>query len=84
MSRWELSVAGRRSDVSHWTPAPCSLVADRPFFETVLTGLEPTRSVPATSEPVMHTFYDDIATALVTITFAVASVSAVLVTLTTI
>jgi len=32
----------------------------------------------------MCTFYDDIATALVTITFAVASVSAVLVTLTTI
>lgn len=32
----------------------------------------------------MRTFYDDIATALVTITFAVASVSAVLVTLTTI
>jgi len=42
------------------------------------------RSVPATSEPVMHTFYDDIATALVTFTFAIASVSAVLVTLTTI
>jgi len=32
----------------------------------------------------MHTFYDDIATALVTFTFAIASVSAVLVTLTTI
>ena len=29
----------------------------------------------------MHTFYDDIATALVTFTFAVASVSAVLMTL---
>ena len=29
----------------------------------------------------MHTFYDDIATALVTVTFAVASVSAVLATL---
>ena len=31
----------------------------------------------------MHTFYDDIATALVTVTFAVASVSAVFTTLTT-
>ena len=40
--------------------------------------------MPDKPEPVMHTFYDDIATALVTITFAVASVSAVLVTLTTI
>ena len=29
----------------------------------------------------MHTFYDDIATALVTFTFAVASVSAVVLTL---
>jgi hypothetical protein len=29
----------------------------------------------------MHTFYDDIATALVTVTFAVASVSAVVMTL---
>ena len=29
----------------------------------------------------MHTFYDDIPTALVTFTFAVASVSAVLMTL---
>jgi hypothetical protein len=32
----------------------------------------------------MHTFYDDIATALVTFTFAVASVSAVLMTLVSI
>jgi hypothetical protein len=31
----------------------------------------------------MHTFYDDIATALVTVTFAVASVSAVVLTLAT-
>ena len=29
----------------------------------------------------MHTFYDDIATALVTVTFAVASVSALVMTL---
>ena len=29
----------------------------------------------------MHTFYDDIATALVTVTFAVASISAVVMTL---
>ena len=29
----------------------------------------------------MHTFYDDIATALVTVTFAVASVSVVVTTL---
>ena len=32
----------------------------------------------------MHTFYDDIATALVTFTFAVASVSAVVTTLSSI
>ena len=32
----------------------------------------------------MHTFYDDIATALVTVTFAVASFSAVLGTLSSI
>jgi hypothetical protein len=32
----------------------------------------------------MHTFYDDIATALVTVTFAVASVSAVLTALVSI
>ena len=31
----------------------------------------------------MHTFYDDIATALVTFTFAVASVSAVVMALAT-
>ena len=31
----------------------------------------------------MHALYDDIATALVTVTFAVASVSAVFATLTT-
>jgi len=38
---------------------------------------------PATPEPVMRTFYDDIATALVTFTFtvAVASVSVVVTTL---
>jgi hypothetical protein len=32
----------------------------------------------------MHTFYDDIATALVTVTFAIASVSAVVMTVATI
>ena len=32
----------------------------------------------------MHTFYDDIATALVTFTFAVASVSTVVMTLSSI
>jgi hypothetical protein len=32
----------------------------------------------------MHTFYDDIATALVTFTFAVASVSAVVMTLSSV
>jgi hypothetical protein len=32
----------------------------------------------------MHTFYDDIATALVTVTFAVASISAVVMTLSAI
>jgi len=36
---------------------------------------------PATPEPVMHTFYDDIATALVTVSFAVASVSALVMAL---
>ena len=32
----------------------------------------------------MHTFYDDIATALVTVTYAVASVSAIVITRATV
>ena len=42
------------------------------------------RCKPKPSEPLMHTFYDDIATALVSVTYAVASVSAIVITLATV
>lgn len=63
------------SDRCHSVLAPCSLVGKGSFSET---GGGQQRTVPCSTnheESAMKPFYDDVAAALVTVTYAIAGVS---------
>jgi hypothetical protein len=56
---------------------PCSLGAKPPFFETAHQPKRKGRDGESNKEPDMKTYFDDIATAIVVLTYGVAAVSAV-------
>ena len=72
--------SGLASDQCHRAAAPCSLGVWGDFFETGgRPEANPSTQAQRPKELAMKTFRDDAATALVTVTFAIATVSTFLV-----